>query len=309
MKEITRRLYTKPVMLGMAFVVGMALVVGLFVTTKSKAPPNSFPVAAGNDEFETAGDGSTFHDFEGSPIPANFFGTGSQAYSESVPLVGVPLQPGTDIDTIIQRHSTVSGPGGSTQITMTALSLRAISPIQVNYSGGGSPEYWDMQVGLSDFKVSGGTMTINASTFDSTLKVWPKFTFTRVGGGVPPLVLDTGDPNGPGFVAHSARSAARAPIGGIEQPAPVPAPTLAPAPCHVASFPIDGNTKIATGDSAFAAAASSCPPVTLSSVNSPWASCGNGGFCIIVPITEEERWARHRPGPKGSKKAAGGVAE
>ncbi len=35
MKEITRKLYTKPVMLGMAFLVGMVLVVGLFVTTKS----------------------------------------------------------------------------------------------------------------------------------------------------------------------------------------------------------------------------------------------------------------------------------
>ena len=53
MKEITRRLYTKPVMLGMAFLMGMALVVGLFVTTKSDAAQSAFPVVAGNDEFET----------------------------------------------------------------------------------------------------------------------------------------------------------------------------------------------------------------------------------------------------------------
>ena len=59
MKEITRRLYTKPVMLGMAFVMGMALVAALFVTSKSNAAPNSFPVAAGPDEFETAADGQT----------------------------------------------------------------------------------------------------------------------------------------------------------------------------------------------------------------------------------------------------------
>jgi hypothetical protein len=32
MKEITRRLYTKPVMLGLAFLVAGALAVGLFVT-------------------------------------------------------------------------------------------------------------------------------------------------------------------------------------------------------------------------------------------------------------------------------------
>ncbi len=81
MKEITRRLYTKPVMLGMAFLVGMALVVGLFVTAKSTAAPNGFPVVAGNDEFETTDNGETFHDFAGSPIPAGFFGAGSQAFS------------------------------------------------------------------------------------------------------------------------------------------------------------------------------------------------------------------------------------
>jgi len=120
MKEITRRLYTKPVMLGMAFLMGIALVVGLFVTSKSTAAPNSFPVAAGNDEFETAGDGSTFHNFAGSPIPANFFGTGSLAYDGQVILQGVPLGPGSNVDTIIQRTQAVGGPGGSTPIAMTA---------------------------------------------------------------------------------------------------------------------------------------------------------------------------------------------
>ena len=47
MKEITRRLYTKPVMLGMAFLVGMALVVGLFVTAKSTAAADAFPSGRG----------------------------------------------------------------------------------------------------------------------------------------------------------------------------------------------------------------------------------------------------------------------
>jgi len=56
MKEITRRLYTKPVMLGMAFLVGMALVVGLFVTSKSKASTSIF-IQAGDDSFETTGNG------------------------------------------------------------------------------------------------------------------------------------------------------------------------------------------------------------------------------------------------------------
>src|SRR6185503_17950852 len=108
MKEITRRLYTKPVMLGMAFIMGIALLIGLFVTTSnSRAAQSAFPVGAGNDEFETAGDGETYHDFSGSPIPANFFGSGSLAFGQLVALQGVPLSTGSNVDTIIQRHSTV----------------------------------------------------------------------------------------------------------------------------------------------------------------------------------------------------------
>jgi hypothetical protein len=304
MKEITRRLYTKPVMLGMAFLVGVALVVGLFVTTKSTAAPNGFPVAFGNDEFETAGDGETFHDFESKPIPANFFGSGSNAYSELVPLVGVPLAPGSEIDTVIFRHQTVQSAGGSTPITMTGLSLRAINPIVVTYNNGTPSQQWNVQVGLSAYKSSTGSMTINASTFDSTLKVWPKFTFTRVGSGQT-LVLDTGAPGGPGLTASATIAG-----DGIEFE-PAPAPTVAPAPCAVIDT-FEGTTRVANGDTATAVATSSCPPVTLSSVNSPWVTCFGGGFCIPVPITEEERWARHRPGPRGTKAGTvkgGAIAE
>ena len=295
MKEITRRLYTKPVMLGMAFLVGMALVVGLFVTTKSTAAPNSFPVSAGNDEFETLADGETFHDFESAPIPANFFGPGSNAYAELVPVEGVPLGPGSFVDTVIQRHQDVIAAGGTTSLTMTGLSLKSINPITVTYVGGGS-ELWDMHVGLSAYKTSTGSMKINETTFDSTLKVWPKFTFTRVGGGVPPKVWDTGDPGGPGLTAAATIA------DGFEFE-PAPAPTVAPAPCARIDV-FEGSTRIG-GDSQFSATATStCPPVTLSSVKSPWINCATG-FCIPVPITEEERWARHRPHPKGTKK--GGV--
>jgi len=293
MKEITRRLYTKPVLLGMAFLVGVALVVGLFITSKSTAAPNSFPVPAGNDEFETAGDGQTFHDFGGSPIPAGFFGTGSNAYGGQVALQGVPLGPGSNVDTVIQRSQTVSGPGGSTPIQMTGLSLKSITPITVTY-GNGSSESWNVAVGLSVFKASAGSMTINFSTFDSTLKVWPRFTFTRIPDGLQ-KVLDTGD-SGSGLTAQSATSTRMA-----------SAIAIAPAPCKADT--INSTTFEARSNSTLAATSTStCAPITLSSVNSPWGPCANGGaFCIPVPITEEERWARHRPGPKGTIQQ--GVAE
>lgn len=295
MKAITRRLYTKPVMLGMAFVVGLALMAALFVTQKSTAAPNAFPVAAGNDEFETPGDGETYHDFGGSPIPANFFGPGSNAYGGLVTLKGVPLAPGSNVDTIIQRHQAVSAPGGSTALTMTGLSLVGTGPITVTFSNGSPSQQWNVAVGLSAYKASTGSMKINASTFDSTLKVWPKFTFTRVGGGSGPLVLDTGAPSGPGLTAASGTAV----VDDIAiEPDADPAPTVAPAPClATTSRDLDGTSKVG-GSFSSATAASSCAPVTLSSVNSPWTNCP--GFCIPVPITEEERWARHRPGPRGT---------
>ena len=303
MKEITRRLYTKPVMLGMALIVGVALVIGLFVTSKSTAAPSQFPVAAGNDEFETPGDGTTFHDFGGSPIPAGFFGTGSLAYNKLVPLQGVPLGPGSNVDTVIERASAVSGPGGSTGITMTALSLKASTPITVTYQNN-STETWDVFVGLSIFKTSGGTMTINASTFDSTLKVWPRFTFKRVPDGLT-KVLDTG--SGSGLTAQSADSglaATESAAADVSDSAVVIEPAPLPAPCPVATI---SDSRLSASMATTTAAASSCAPVQLSSVNQPWGPCAPNTFCIIVPITEEERWARHRPKPKAQVQQ--GVAE
>jgi hypothetical protein len=298
MKEITRRLYTKPVMLGMAFIMGIALVIGLFVTTSnSRAAQSAFPVTAGNDEFETAGDGETYHDFSGSPIPANFFGSGSLAFGQLVALQGVPLSPASNVDTIIQRHSTVLGPGGSTQITMTGLSLKGVNPITVTYSNN-TTETWTVKVNLSDFKTSGGTMTINSSTFDSTLKVWPKFTFTRVSDGLT-KVLDTG--SGSGLTASQAVASERYVID--SNAVALPAPTVAPCKdVAISDFESRASSTVS------AAAASSCAPVTLSSVNSPWGPCAPNTFCITVPITEEERWAKHKPRPKGGIKQVG-VAE
>ena len=290
MKEITRRLYTKPVILGMAFFVGLALVVGLFVTTKSTAMQSGFPVVAGNDEFETTANGESEHDFAGSPIPAGFFGTGSLAYTGTVTLEGVPLNPAvSDTDTIIQRHNTVSAPGGSTPLTMTALNLKSTGPITVSYSNG-STETWDVKVNLSQFKVSTGTMTINASSFDSTLKVWPRFTFTR---GTTEKVLDTG---GSGLTADSTAAASAVDFneGGeiiVDDPQPLP------APCKQVVFKSIEGFASATDS---ATAASSCPPLTLTAT-SPWFPCPPTGFCK-PPLTEAERWAKHNASPPGTKK-------
>lgn len=291
MKEITRRLYTKPVIFGMTFLAGIALVVGLFVTTNSGAQATVVP--AGDDLFETTGNGETYHNFGKDPIPAGFFtsnnGSPSLEYNKLVPLVGKPLSSGSQIDTIIHRNDTVTVPG-TTSLTMTGLSLDSINAITITYADN-TTENWSMHVGLSALKSSTGSMTIGSGTFDSSLKVWPKFTFTSQLDG-DQEVLDTG--GGAGLAAMSAAS-----DSSEVEPAPEPGPTISPAPCPIIVSDIDVQQKGAFATAA--AAGSSCAPVTLTSNNNPWQFC-NGKFCIPRPLTEAELWASHNASPPGTKK-------
>jgi hypothetical protein len=288
MKEITRRLYTKPVMLGLAFLVGIVMVAGLFVTTRSKAAMSTY-IPAGNDEFETTGNGETYHNFQASPVPAGFFGTGSNKYAGLVPLVGVPVDPSvSDTDTIIHRNTDVFTPG-STTITMTALNLNSINPISVSYTDGHT-EDWNVRVNLSDVKASGGTMSFSdGGTFDSSLSVYPKFTFTRVSDGAT-KVLDTGGSGGGGLAPQSAMQVG----GGGSDGGSVNAIAICRATA-VNDFQTisQANAKNRVTTSA-AATTASCPPVTLTSTNSPWP--------ITRPITEQELLASHNASPPGTKR-------
>jgi len=287
MKQITRRLYTKPVMLGMAFLVGLVLVVGLFVTTKSRAAMSIY-IQAGNDEFETTGNGETYHNFQASPVPAGFFGTGSKQYAGLVPLVGVPVNPSvSDTDTVIHRNSDVITPG-STTISMTALNLAGINPITVSYTDNHT-ESWTVKVNLSDVKASGGSMSFNSdgSAFDSSLSVFPKFTFTRVSDGAV-KVLDTG---GSGGLAPTTQSATTIGGGGSD------GGSTAIAICRATAtndFQTVSQSKANRATTSAAATTASCPPVTLTSTNSPWP--------ITRPITEQELLASHNASPPGTKK-------
>src|SRR5262245_35957535 len=111
MKEITRRIYTKPVMLGMAFLVGIALLVALSVKMKSTAAVSPL-LPAGADQVDSPGHPQTYHHSRASPVPAGFFGTGSQHYAGLVRLVGLPLQAlVNDADRIIHRNQNVSTAG------------------------------------------------------------------------------------------------------------------------------------------------------------------------------------------------------
>lgn len=153
-------------------------------------------VVAGSDLFVTPSGGTTFDDFSVAPIPAGFFGPGSDPFTGLIPFSGQPLAPSGPLgptDTIVRRDATaaLTGPSSSATIPieMVALSLVSLTPITVTYNGGQNPEVWNVAACLSPSPQPIGSMHVVTSacacaeggTFTSTLPVLPKLTFTRVG--------------------------------------------------------------------------------------------------------------------------------
>ena len=144
------------------------------------------------------------------PIPADFFGPGSDAYDGLACLDGEPLGPTPwgeygDADTLIERSAdpfdrcSLPSPTPQTvDIEIVALSLVSTSPITVTYDGGMNPEDWDVAVDLSTVTPPAGSLTAtkthcNGGMYTSQLNVLPRFTFTKVGDPATQRVLDTGE--------------------------------------------------------------------------------------------------------------------
>jgi hypothetical protein len=182
---------------------GLAQPVGRAATAVVVAPaPRPVPIAI-HDYWVTSGNTSVALN-----VPAGFFGTGSNPLSTTVQLTGQPFGPGggaglpAAADTSVRRTADPSLPAigsvATVGIKMKGLSLESTAPVTVTYSGGGS-ELWNVHVGLSSLAAqSWGSLTATKTysgggTFDSSMTVVPKFTFTRVSGGAI-YVLDVGNP-------------------------------------------------------------------------------------------------------------------
>jgi len=125
------------------------------------------------------------------PLPADFFGPGSDPFEGQVALVGHVGDP----DTIIQRHTpgnTSGTPPVNDTIDIEIIALNLVSTAPITVTGAGSPELWDVQVDLSS-SGSGGIGQLELTTLDQTpdsghfligpLPVLFRFTFTRVSDG------------------------------------------------------------------------------------------------------------------------------
>lgn len=174
-----------------------ALITGLVLAAAAAADPGD-AIPPGFDLFETDPEQTVFK-FEGqTTIPPNFFDQGSQAFQGEVRFGGDPIvrfmsADMGDADTVVQRQDDTVVPNPGTQsspipIELVSLSLVSMQPITVIVNG--SPQAWDVRAQASPARPSTGQMAIssqsateNAGVFDSQLRVYPKFTFTRLSDG------------------------------------------------------------------------------------------------------------------------------
>jgi len=173
------------------------------------------------------------------PIPADFFGPGSDPFVGEICLKGEPLGAtpfGTFevADTLILRAAdpfdSCDFPAPASAlipIEIVALNLVSIEPITVTFNGGQSPQLWDVQVNLSQLgPQQQGFMDVqkthdNGGVFFSDLPVIPQFVFTQTGNpgnviildlfGLPPIQLNNG--KSPTDWVHDVKLGTLAPEG------------------------------------------------------------------------------------------------
>ncbi|TWT41996.1 Proprotein convertase P-domain protein [Phycisphaerae bacterium RAS1] len=166
--------------------------------------PDCIDIPPGDDIFTTPCGGASFEDFSNTPIPADFFGPGSDPFDGIVVFGGVPLNTsGPSIgptDTIVRRtglaHLPMPGSSANVPIEIVALNLVSCQPITVTYNSG-PPELWDVRVCLPPMvPQTPGHMTVNrdlclpsGGTFTSILPVQPRLTFTRVNPPAGPTII------------------------------------------------------------------------------------------------------------------------
>lgn len=233
--------------LGLTLVVALITAMGGVALIVRSAGASPVTVNAGYDTFTTPDNAQTYDDFSSHPIPAGFFGEGSEEFTGRVTFKGgAPIDQsrfGT-ADTVIERKQSVQVPG-DTNLDVVGISFVSVSPITVKYAKGSTT--CNVSVGKSTVKASDGAMHFNADgTFTSKLTIYPKYTFNCGNGS---YSLDTGSAGGRsinlsssnGTWSQSGRVTVINP--GSEQdllashnvrPAPTPCPSPVPQPTATA---------------------------------------------------------------------------
>lgn len=171
--------------------VALFLFVAWFSATTAVAQP--IVINPGADCWNTDC-GRTRYSFCDTPIPADFFGPGSEPFGGAVHLQGVQLAPN---DTQVQRLNQMVLPDlgavATTPIQLVQLNLVSCDPITVQTDA--SATQWHVGMALSSDPVPPGQMTVfrehpNGGVFQADFFVKPVFTFTPVAQPGPVLVFD-----------------------------------------------------------------------------------------------------------------------
>lgn len=141
--------------------------------TDPNDPNDPFAIPAGVTPIRTDSGALRFGSGGSPPIPAEFFGPGSDPFLGDIPFNGgevvVPSCPGQNfpVDTVIQREGPVAlpevGSSASVPIQIVALDLRSVSPILVTFNEGATSAQFDVAIQLGG--PATGTMNIHRSHF------------------------------------------------------------------------------------------------------------------------------------------------
>ncbi len=189
----------------------IAVLTVLCCVSSTIAQNGNVTITAGTDLWTTPGGGQSFQDFSENPIPADFFGTGSEAFDGVIEFMGVPVGEqalGDNVDTAVSRldDMVLSGVGSEATVAVeiVMLNLQSVEPITVMING--QETRWDVNVQLSGAQQGQrGNMTIrqtseDGGTYDSMFSVYPLFTFFNSAGQRGEVQLDAGEI--PGFDVH-----------------------------------------------------------------------------------------------------------
>ena len=159
-----------------------------------------YTVPAG-DDCGTTECGAAQVDFASQPLPADFFGPGSDPFDGVISL-GNPMG---DVDTVVARQDVMNFmyPLPSEQVVpieMVSLNLVSCEPIEVAGFG-----LWDVEMTLSPATMPPGTLTAtkthaNGGTFDAVFYVQPVYTFTQLDPPYDVKVWDTAAQSVPPFL-------------------------------------------------------------------------------------------------------------
>lgn len=176
-----------------AFLLGLAL---LFAALPALADDT---ILAGIDIWRTNNDGNTYVDLD---LPAGFFCASSAPFSGRVVFVGVPIatNPANALgatDTVVERlgNATFDSNGVATvNAIIRAASFKSTAPITVSGCTGSS--LWDVRSSAaptqSPFLVTirRSSPTATGGSFDSSVTISPRLTFTQQGTGGLQRTLD-----------------------------------------------------------------------------------------------------------------------